>query len=173
MSGPLTGVSSNNGQAAGNQQQFGILLQLLKRIADSLAPLYQAGNWTPTLVGLTTPGAPVFTSLAGSYEKIGRQVTARFSMVTSSLGGMTGTVTVGGLPFTPTTAANDDGTLSLGIWSGISLSAGYTQLAGYVNAGNDYAGLVMTGSGVAAGNLQASALAAATQLVGVISYRTN
>jgi len=65
---------------------------------------YEEGTWTPTYV----PSGTGFTSItyavqSGTYTKIGRQVTVRFFLRTTAItiGSASGTIAVGGLPFTP------------------------------------------------------------------------
>jgi hypothetical protein len=64
---------------------------------------YEEGNWTPTFVsdGGTT-GTTTVTNRWGRYVKIGRQVTVNFGF-TGSLSGFTGTLQIGGLPFSVVT----------------------------------------------------------------------
>ena len=66
---------------------------------------YEEGTWTPVYTGLTgSIGATAYTQQAGTYTKIGRQVTATMRVTLSSKGSWTGTVVFTGLPFT---AANN------------------------------------------------------------------
>jgi hypothetical protein len=58
---------------------------------------YEEGTWTPTFVAATA-GSPS-SSGNGTYTKIGNLVTATFYLSVSSLGGASGNVNVGGLPF--------------------------------------------------------------------------
>jgi hypothetical protein len=70
---------------------------------------YEEGTWTPTYV----PTGPNFTSVvysaqAGDYTKIGRQVTIRYQMQTSSItkGSASGAVRINGMPFTATNSGS-------------------------------------------------------------------
>jgi hypothetical protein len=72
---------------------------------------YEEGDWTPTL----TPTGAAFTAItystqSGKYTKIGRQVTAIFFLRTTAItvGAASGSMVIGGLPFT--CASNNNGT---------------------------------------------------------------
>jgi hypothetical protein len=60
---------------------------------------YEEGTWTPAIVGATSASGQQYSSRAGSYVKIGRSVTANFSMVLSAKGNMAGSLKIIGLPF--------------------------------------------------------------------------
>jgi hypothetical protein len=93
---------------------------------------YEEGDWTPVL----SDGSNNATSAAnteGTYTKIGRQVTVIGRIQTSSLGSVSGTIQINGLPFT---AGNDDkyksvGNIGLGL--NLNVTAGY-NIDGYIPA---------------------------------------
>jgi hypothetical protein len=60
---------------------------------------YEEGTWTPLIIG-TSGGTATSTSVSGSYTKVGRFVTMNFALQISSLTGVTGDVSIGGMPFT-------------------------------------------------------------------------
>jgi len=59
----------------------------------------EQGIWTPYFFGNTTPGTPTYTVQNGYYYKINRLVFISGSITISAVGGMTGTLLLGGLPF--------------------------------------------------------------------------
>jgi len=59
----------------------------------------EQGIWTPYFFGNTTPGTPTYTVQNGYYYKINRLVLISGSITISAVGGMTGTLLLGGLPF--------------------------------------------------------------------------
>ena len=76
---------------------------------------YEEGTWTPVYTGLTgSIGATAYAQQAGTYTKIGRQVTATMRVALSSKGSWTGTVVFTGLPFT---AANNSQQNMGSIWT--------------------------------------------------------
>ena len=94
---------------------------------------YEEGTWTPTYSGSTTNPTVSYTEQHGEYVKIGRQVIARLELKTSSFSGGSGTVTVGGLPFT--TTSNDgarSGNLIVGYSQGFA-SATHAPQTGYAS----------------------------------------
>jgi hypothetical protein len=62
---------------------------------------YEEGTWTPTVAGDTTAGSYTYSTQSGAYTKIGRVVTAHFTLtgITTSSAG-SGSIKIAGLPFT-------------------------------------------------------------------------
>lgn len=69
---------------------------------------YREGDFSPTLVPATIGGTPIsLSTTAGKYIKIGRLVRVSIRMVISSLGvGNSGSLKIGGLPFTINNSGN-------------------------------------------------------------------
>ena len=129
-----------------------------------------SGSWTPTLLGSTGAGAPTYTIQVGSYEQVGRTVTARFVIAVTALGGPTGSMEIGGLPFPAANVANDHGGCFITFMSGVTFDAGYTMLTGVVVENTSIVGLRELGSGVAGQAVPVANFAAATSLQGTIIY---
>lgn len=140
-----------------------------------LNPSVQAGSWTPTLTGSSTAGTPTYTAQVGSYERNGRQVTARFRIVTSALGGSpAGNMRIGGLPFAAANVASDQGQCYISQITGVTLSAGYTMIAGVVVENTSVILLSQSGSASTNATLNAAtAFAAATLIAGACTYRAS
>jgi hypothetical protein len=71
---------------------------------------YEEGTWSP-VVTASTPGAtpPTFTSVAGTYTKIGRTVTVLCAFTTNVLGTGSVSTLIAGLPFAASSAAGGGG----------------------------------------------------------------
>jgi hypothetical protein len=138
----------------------------------ALQAQYSFGNWTPTLQGSTLGGAPTYTVQSGTWEKVGRMVTARFSVAVSALGGPTGNMQISGLPFTSVNSANDNGGCTIHFMSGVTLDAGYVTLTGIVAPNTSLVALQELGSGHAGQPTGVGVFAAATTLEGVVHFRT-
>lgn len=65
---------------------------------------YEEGTFTPTIVGVTTPGVGTYTVQIGRYTKIGREVFFDLEVAVSAHTG-TGAMRVAGLPFTANSVA--------------------------------------------------------------------
>ena len=61
---------------------------------------YEEGTWTPTLVCGTSGTITLNSGFAGTYTKIGRQVTVCVSAYADSVASPVGSLTMNGLPFT-------------------------------------------------------------------------
>jgi hypothetical protein len=138
----------------------------------ALQAQYSSGTWTPTLQGSTLGGTPTYTVQSGTWEKVGRMVTARFSVAVSALGGPTGNMQISGLPFTSVNAANDNGGCTIHLMSGVTLDAGYVTLTGIVAPNTSLVALQELASAKTGQPTPVSVFAAATTLEGVVHYRT-
>jgi hypothetical protein len=132
---------------------------------------YTAGSWTPTLVGSNKAGTPNYVVQMGSYEKIGRQVTARFTIQTSDLGGAQGNMYLGGLPVTAGGPVNDNGICTFSVFGGLILDWGRTMLAGVIGTGKDLVRIEQSGSGMDSQLVPVRNFANQTALSGVCHYR--
>jgi hypothetical protein len=61
---------------------------------------YEEGTWTPTLVCGTSGTITLNSGFAGTYTKIGRQVTVCVTVYADSVASPVGSLTMNGLPFT-------------------------------------------------------------------------
>lgn len=132
----------------------------------------ETGAWTPYFKGMTTAGAPSYTSQLGIYTKIGKLVLASHYLLMSAKGGMVGQIAIDGLPFAVGGGAQGRATYSPGFWSGITLPANTVGLVGFLQTGTEIklARPSLT-SGAAA--LLDSDLASSVTLYGTIVYATS
>jgi|APSaa5957512535_1039671.scaffolds.fasta_scaffold13308_3 hypothetical protein len=97
---------------------------------------YEEGTWTPVLSDGTN-NATMSSDTLGTYEKIGRQVTVRAFVRTTSLGSVTGGVRITGLPFTSANVDNTYGVLNVSYGSSLSLTSGQS-IGGYIGDNFNY-----------------------------------
>ena len=84
---------------------------------------YEEGTWTPEMsFGNDTTGI-TYSTQVGTYEKIGRQVTARCMVILSNNGSGSGIAKLSGFPFTLASGSNVSASFS--IWVDITLSGTY------------------------------------------------
>jgi hypothetical protein len=132
---------------------------------------YTQGTWTPTVTASTTPGTPTYTAQVGSYEAIGRQVTARFIVSTSAWAGSpTGSVQIGGLPLTSANVANDFGSCIISNYSA-TLAGSNFGLEAFISPNTNVATLQSNG-GTATSAPAAATVGASLQFIGVCFYHT-
>lgn len=84
---------------------------------------FPTGTFTPTLYGTTTAGTPTYTSQQGRWQRVGNTVRCSIYMVVTALGGATGQIAIGGLPFTPNSATAARGGAQINYITGINISA--------------------------------------------------
>ena len=88
---------------------------------------YEEGTWTPIIGDLVPNNATMdSTYTRGSYIKIGKQVTVRGYILTTSLGSVTGNVKIKGLPFANGGGFASLGGGSIGTASGLNITAGHS-----------------------------------------------
>jgi hypothetical protein len=144
-----------------------------KTTAEFLADLgYSFGDWVPILAA-ASGGPAVYSAQQGSWERIGRLVIARFRIVTTGLGGLTGSIKLTGLPFPAVVIGDVFGTVDISSWSGLTLDANYTHVGGRILPSTTEIQILENGITNAASTFQlvAANLNAATTLVGTAMYR--
>ena len=73
---------------------------------------YEEGTWTPIFKGDGGNPTCTYDIQSGQYIKIGRQVTAWFQLGTDASSGGSGSLRVGGIPFTPDPSGDYGGILT-------------------------------------------------------------
>ncbi len=134
-------------------------------VVNAQTPVTSQGTWVPTVFGSSVAGAPVYSSQSGSYEQIGRQVTARFYIQTTALTSISGLLRVGGLPF----PCSDVGFANISVFSGWA-KASYACLGGQIDNASSYIRLIAVGQGQAAADANAGEFSASSIIAGFASY---
>jgi hypothetical protein len=83
---------------------------------------YEEGTFTPTLIGSTSGAAGSYTAQVGHYVKIGKFVYFQCRVTISSVGTITGSVEIGGLPFTTHNVANGYGAATVAFWANLAVN---------------------------------------------------
>lgn len=136
-------------------------------------PLYSSGSWTPGILANGTPGTPVYSTQVGTYEIIGRQVTARFTVQISGwTGSPTGTVQVTGLPVASGAAANDLATCAISLYTVTGLAASNFGITGFVSNGTQNVILEQNGTTGTTTITVAQFGTGSQTIVGVCNYHT-
>lgn len=169
-SNTLTGVAASNASTTVASATCTLGSSCTPNVANLAG--YTASTWVPVITAAGTAGTPAYTTQVGSYEQIGRQVTARFQILLSGWSGSpSGTVTITGLPVPSANVAGDYGTCSIGLYV---ISSAVASLSGFVSANSSVINLYYT---PAAGAASQSPLAAVTVgtaplIVGACHYHT-
>lgn len=126
---------------------------------------YEEGSWTPSYSG---SGAATYSVQSGFYVKIGKLVTASFTITLSNVSTLTGNLDLAGLPFT---VGNATGYRSTGTvyWSSLTTSV---VTLGIRATENTTTAVFYTATGAVATvqPLNATDLSNTTVISGVISY---
>jgi hypothetical protein len=125
------GIVTANGVTLGANGQIAFPATQNPSAGVNVLDDYEEGTWTPSITGSTSASGQVYSTQAGTYTKIGRLVVACGTVVLSTLGTITGTVAVGGLPFPIASGTAFQGGASIGYYSGLTtaITAMYARLA--------------------------------------------
>jgi|694.fasta_scaffold01249_8 hypothetical protein len=96
---------------------------------------YEEGTWTPTYLGSTSNPTVSYSEQLGSYIKIGRLVVCFVKIVKSSASGGSGSLMLGGLPFTASSPGYGMASRIMS-WSWHPASPDYKADQLYVNQGS-------------------------------------
>lgn len=118
---------------------------------------YEEGSWTGVFSDGTNDATMNGNRTTGQYTKIGRQVTVTGYFGATSLGSVTGSVRLTGLPFTVGNAGNSYYTGSGCVGEGLSITAGQS-VASRPETGSTYVGLYLNDDASGATPLQATEL---------------
>jgi len=131
---------------------------------------YEEGTWTPTLLGSSTNPTVTYTLQSGHYTKIGNVVTLTFNLRTSARTGGSGTLQVGGIPFTPATSSYQAG--SFGDMNNITFDT--SKFLALMTANSlSYLFLEELVSGTGANVVLVTSWGAGGQLNGSITYQSS
>lgn len=116
-------------------------------------------SWTPTIKGASVAGTPTYTVQSATYSKTGNTVSFVVRVSISAVGGMSGSISIEGLPVACATLAGVSNIFPVdaqGITIGSSNTYFYAQLASNTTSLLVYQGGTTTPSQIAATQLAAS-----------------
>jgi len=122
--------------------------------------------WTPTLIGSTVAGVQTYVKQVGTYAKIGRLVHIQGRVeISAKDGAMAGNLRLGGIPYAPSSLADNYSAFAVSYYSGLTLGAGRTQAGLRVlpTVTNAFA-VVCSGSAVAPANITVADTSASSSL---------
>ena len=131
---------------------------------------YEEGTWTPVITDLTN-NATLAIAIA-TYTKVGNKVHVQGRIQLSSLGSVTGTVYLSGLPFNSKAISNNFGALTVGRATGISITAG-SVVVGDLRVNLNYVILSLWDATTGNTNLQATELTNIGDLSFSMDYLSN
>jgi hypothetical protein len=105
---------------------------------------YEEGDWTPVLSDGTNNATMETGTTQGKYTKIGKMVTVNFTVLTSSLGSVSGNITITGLPFVAGTGLAPQPVFSSGNQQ-LNVTAGQ-YVSGRIGATSSFVELWITNS---------------------------
>jgi hypothetical protein len=130
---------------------------------------YEEGTWTPAIVGDGGQSGQAYAQQNGTYTKIGRQVTLRFSVVLSTEGTFSGSfLLISGFPFT---VAASPAAVSGGQFYFVDMATNYISIGAQLFEGNASAYLwAVTAAATSRTYVGNTDLTNTTQFTGTIVY---
>ena len=122
----IIGMGNLKFNTAGQGIDFSATTNSSGTMTSELLNDYEEGTWSPVITDLTNDATMDGTFSVGSYTKIGRQVTVRGYVLTTSLGSVTGTIKIKGLPFANGGGFTSLGGGSVGTADGLNITAGHS-----------------------------------------------
>lgn len=173
---PLSAYGSNGGVALGSgDMTAGNTYQCVYNptlntgaggfVVNTFSAVSTQGNWVPLLQGSTVAGTPTYVQQGGSYEQIGRQITARFVVQTSAITGISGNIRIANFPFTNSVETFG----AIPVFQGWT-SAGYTTLGLEMDPSTTFGRIIKSGSGQLLTDIASGELSASCLFAGSISY---
>lgn len=130
----LAGTATEN-TTTGNakvQSSNGVYLGNTANSAANVLDWYEEGTFTPVVIGSSTTGAATYTTQAGAFTRIGREVKIRCTVAWSAHTG-SGGLRISGLPYTSSSTANTQTILSV-YYDGLTVGSG-KQITAYIATG--------------------------------------
>jgi hypothetical protein len=132
---------------------------------------YEEGTWTPVIGGSGGTSGQSYSSQAGRYIKVGKQVTVTFDVTLTNKGTITTNVQIQGLPFTIQNSTGAGGVMSL-YWENL----GANRVALIAIGGVNTTTATLFGATAAAASLSALATADitnTTRFIGSLTYEAS
>jgi hypothetical protein len=132
---------------------------------------YEEGEWTPIFGGSTSESGQVHATQNARYIKIGNEVTCTFEVKLSTLGTITGSVKVKGLPFTSISTKGRGG-VSIGVFN--ALTTAVVSVGGIIVDNETSLDLSLRTAAATDGTSMVQGdLSATTQLIATVTYFTS
>lgn len=134
---------------SGNSMSFAKLVMINTKINGVFYKLYANNDdiaFTPVLEGSSGAGTPTYTIQNGYYNRVGSLIHYRGTVAISAKGGMTGSLRIGGFPFTAVNQTNGVEVVPI-LHLGLTNTASYTSFAGRMSPNSNKVDIVENGSG--------------------------
>jgi hypothetical protein len=163
--GAVTGAIKSNGSNSFSQAACADL----SNGSGACAQTYTASTWSPAITTDGTTGTPSYTIQVGSYEQIGRQITARFTVLLSGWTGSPSGNVLLSLPVASSGATNDYGSCFIGYYSVSGLGTLSYGLSGRILPGGSVMSLYQQTS-TASTTVTAAQAGTGLLMVGTCTY---
>ena len=131
---------------------------------------YEEGTWTPTIGGTTSASGQAYSTQSGSYQKVGKCVHVWYLVALSTLGTITGSARLEGLPFPIASLTAGTHGVSMAGWAGTTTAA--TMIFAFPTEGTSTAilGIITAATTNAFVGVTQANMANTTQVRGQFSY---
>ena len=170
--GDLTITNGNLVMANGKGIDFSATSNSSGTMTSELLNDYEEGTWTPVISDGTNNATMTATYNRGQYVKVGRQVTLTAYILTDSLGSVTGTIRITGIPFINGSGYGYISGGVIGNAGGLNITAGH-NITTTISTGGTYLLLNVWDDAAGATPMQASEWSADGQIQMAITYLTD
>ena len=170
--GDLTITNGNLVMANGKGIDFSATSNSSGTMTSELLNDYEEGTWTPVISDGTNNATMTATYNRGQYVKVGRQVTLTAYILTDSLGSVTGTIRITGIPFINGSGYGYISGGVIGNAGGLNITAGH-NITTTISTGGTYLLLNVWDDAAGATAMQASEWSADGQIQMAITYLTD
>jgi hypothetical protein len=130
-------------------------------------------TWTPTIIGSGGGSGSTYNAQYGQFWFDGTKVHVEFNVSATAFTGMTGNVSIAGLPFTATGLANMRGSCTISQFAGVTLDTNYTILSAVVPASANTIQFIENASGLGGQLVPVTRLSTGANFVGSCEYQVN
>jgi len=169
--GGTTAFAENLVMASGKGIDFSATSNVAGMTSELLND-YEEGSWTPVISDGTNNATMTATYNNGKYIKVGRNVTLTGYILTDSLGSVTGTIRITGIPFTNGSGYGYIAGGVIGNGGGLNITAGH-NITTTISTGGTYLLLNVWDDAAGATPMQASEWSADGQIQMTITYITD
>jgi len=153
-----------------NAASTGVYLGVTSANAANLLDDYEEGTWTPTIIGYSGGNTQTYSTQAGNYTKVGRLITAHYSVRLSAKGNISGNyVHLTGMPFAHLATTGGSGIIHY-VWS---IGTARDNLGWELGGGTTDRSWLTYLDGTTTGYVNTSDLGNSTGFAGTLIYTTS
>jgi hypothetical protein len=130
-------------------------------------------TWTPTIIGSGGGSGSTYNAQYGQFWFDGTKTHVEFNVSATAFTGMTGNVSIGGLPFTASGLPNLRGSCTISQFAGVTLDTNFTILSAVIPGAANTIQLIENASGQNGQLVPVTRLSTGAVFIGSCEYQVN